>query len=247
MALFARAQAVALGYSLDVFERSAFTSCAKLQTTLRNRGITNVLLGPIFSKSMAIELDWSKFITVQLLPGFFSLPLHAVVQDHFNGVVLAWQKAVDHGYSRIGITLLDHPFRLMDDILRQSAVDACQKYLFPDLPIIPPFHYPPTDLKQKAFAKWIEMQSPDVVIGFNSTHYKYCRTKSGKEISYACLHGANAAGLSGIMDATISFGKEGINLLHFCRRTHQWGLPEERIDHVIEPKWFEGGSMPKKS
>ena len=240
-----RQQAALLGYDVELFYRAEFSNSAKLQRALRNRGITDVILGPIFDRSSIVELDWSKFICVQLSPGLFPLPLHGVVQDCFNTVVLAWQKAVDHGYQRIGAVLFSHPVQIMDDVLRRSAVDACQNYLYSHLPRLGPLLYSTiNDLQIDHFVRWVEITDPEVIIGFNSTHHVIFRSRFHREIPYISLHTDGRAGEAGILEAAPSCAREAVNLLHFCRRTYQWGIPKERIDHVVEPVWTEGNTLP---
>jgi LacI family transcriptional regulator len=238
-------QGLVFGYKVEVFYREDFPSSAKLQSLLRSRGITEVLLGPTYDDSYAVEFDWSKFICVQLLPGFVRLPLHSVATDHFEGVVLAWQTAVNYGYKRIAVTLMDHPFFLLDDIKRESAVYACQRHLSPDLVVIPPFHHAPRESRSKEFTDWVKAYRPDVILDFNSKYYTVCCAEFG-DIAYAVLN-ADLDNIAGVSVPTDALGKEGIHLLDYCRRTHQWGVPEERIDHVVEPKWFDGVTLPKKT
>ena len=242
---FCRQHALSLGYQIEIFRRSEFNSSTKLQATLRNRGITDLILSPLYEKALSIDLDWSKFICVQLLPGLLALPMHSVVKDHFNTVVLAWQKAVSYGYKRIGITLLKHQEQLMDDVLRTSAAHACQNVLFPHLPVIPPFYFPEGPMEKAPFIQWVSEHAPDVVIGFSTVHYPFTVSKSKRKLSFVCLHTHMEIGISGIPDPLEYSSIEGVNLLHFCRRTHQWGIPRQRIDHVLEPLWFEGKTMPK--
>jgi DNA-binding LacI/PurR family transcriptional regulator len=241
-----RQRAMALGYNLENFSRIDFSSSGKLQTALRNRGITDVILGPTYEKSLTVELDWSKFICVQLLPGMFPLPLHSVIADYYGVVILAWRQAVEHGYRRIGITLMDHPITLMDDVIRLSAVDACQKYLFGHLPVLEPFHFRRNEFVAAAFVSWVKRNKPEVVIGFNHRFHLILRAEFPKQIPFINLHKSDEMGLTGIPASADVYETEGVNLLHFCRRTHQWGIPEQRIDHVLEPIWFEGNSLPRK-
>ena len=241
----ARKQAMILGYQLEVFDPSSFKSSGALQRVLRNRGITDLILGPIADPSLAVELDWSRFIAVQILPGAFSCaPLHGVVRDNFNVVTLAWRQAVSAGYRRIGVTLINHPGKMMDDVIRAGAVHACQLHLFPELPALPPF-VSAKELRRNEFVDWIKMHQPDVVLGFNELHFYIFREEFGFDIPYAALHSEGGT-LSGIA-TTSTCAMEGVNLLHYCRRSNQWGIPKERIDHVVEPKWFEGTSLPRKA
>jgi DNA-binding LacI/PurR family transcriptional regulator len=245
-----REQALSLGYHLEIFRRWEFASSAKLQKDLRNRGITDLILGPVFEKSLIVELGWSKFITVQLCPsGIFPLPLHSVVKNHYNRITLAWQQAVNHGYERIGITLVDHPTRLEDDVSRASAVYACQRHLFPHLPALPPYHFGKNLERTVSFKKWLDATRPDVVMGFTDGFHTMLQAAARRKIAFINLHirKEDPIKFTGIPDLADVYEREGVNLLHFCRRTHQWGIPAQRIDHVVEPIWFEGNSLPQRN
>ena len=239
-----RAQAAELGYDLAVFNRFEFESSVKLEKVLRNRGITRVILGAIFESGLKVELDWSKFICVQISPGLFPLPLNSVIVDYFNSVVLAWEKAVSHGYERIGVVLVTHPVRIMDDILRRSAVDACQKYLFPHLPRLTPFFYH-DDPRAEDFLSWVEKFEPEIIIAFHGGHLEIYRGKFHREIPYISLHTTKDSDMAGVLESSFSCAREAVNLLHACHRSHQWGIPKQRIDHLVEPMWHQGKTLPQ--
>ena len=244
----ARDQADVLGYRLEVINRAEFTSPLKLQKALIQRGITDLILGSVFDKPFVSEFDWEKFIAVQLMPGRFRSPLHSVLEDHFSNIVLAWERVMSRGYKRIGVILMDHGIRLLDDMSRLGAVHACQSQLSPDFIPIPPFHVKPENNMENEFVRWVENNKPDAIIGFAGEHFHIFRRVFGRAIPYALLNkGAGMAEFSGISDPNQSLGREAVNLLHFCRRTHQWGIPKQRIEHVIEPAWFEGKTLPAKN
>jgi LacI family transcriptional regulator len=243
-----REEAAVLGYGVEVFHREDFKSSAKLQSVLRSRGITDLILGTVFHESQKTDLDWSKFVAVQLRSGFFSVPLHSVVRDHFNVVALAWQKAVERGYQRIGTVLFEHPLPIIDDALRRSAAYACQNYYFPHLPVIPPLVQRSFGAEAaKEFVSWAKANQPDVIIGFSGAHFFYFRDAFGHDVPYINLHNMLPSQLSGMPDDLGTYAREAINLVNFCRKSNQWGIPKQRIDHVIEPIWYEGNSLPKKA
>lgn len=243
----AREQAALLGYGLEVFSQDEFASPGKIQKALINRGVTDLILGPAFDKSFMMDFDWKNFIAVQVIPGRFRLPLHSVFEDHFANVTLAWENVVSHGYRRIGIVLMDHGFRLFDDMARLGAVHVCQTQLSPELPSIAPFYLTPEDHRDKDFIRWVKKNEVDAIIGFSGSQFHVFRQAFGYAIPYALLNkNSGAPEFSGILDPTQSLGREGVNLLHFCRRTHQWGIPKQRIEHIIEPTWFEGETLPMK-
>ena len=243
-------QASILGYDLQTFRREEYSSSAKLQRVLLNRGITDIILGPVYKDALTIGLDWSKFICVQFLPALFQLPFHSVVKDHFGAVVLAWQKAVAAGYERIGTVLLKQSMSLIDDVLRVSAVHACQTQFFPTLPTLPTLQFENLPgchaFHPKGYAEWIKVNRPDVVIAFDSAHYHFFRSEFGYNMPYISLHYRGEPHLTGIDDDEGTGCQEVVNLLHSCRRTHQWGIPQRRIDQAIRPIWHEGNSLPKK-
>ena len=236
-------QGASLGYRVETFHRGEYANSAKLQRVLRNRGITDLILGPMFDETLKVELDWEKFICVQVLPALSPRPFHSVVRDNFNSVLLAWRKAVARGHRRIGITLVSHstPVPLHDDVQRSSAVHACQTVLFPELPAIIPFK-PVLDwpTARRLFAEWVELHRPDVVIGFNDSVQLLHDPRARHRPAFFALHKDSPAGCPGILNDIPLCSAEAVNLLHFCRRTYQWGIPENRIDHVVEPTWCDG-------
>ncbi len=238
-------QAAFLGYRTEVFRREEFSTSQRLQRILRNKGITDVILGPAFEESLRVELDWEKLNCVQLMPALFPLPLHSVIKNHFNAVVLAWQKAISRGYRRVGIVLLDHPTLLMDDVIRSSAAHACQRHFFSDLPALPPFYTAPGKAREKEFVDWVKTNSPDVIIAFSTSHYFSFLKAFGYAAPYISLHVGVRDEIGGIPEDSENCSREAVNLIHFCRRTYQWGIPQKRIDHVIEPSWYEGTSLPE--
>ena len=242
-------QANLMGYQLDIIRREDFSSSAKLQRHLTNRGITDILVSPSYEGALEVALDWPKFICVQVMPGSVRLNLHSVARDQSHAVLLAWRKAVEYGYRRIGITLMNHSLLVDDDLIRLGAMHICQNRLFPHLAVIPPFEHRPYTDSTEAFVAWVKKHEPDVLIGFNVTHYSLLRSEIGPDIAFANLHKVDAdpLGLSGVFDSHHRAFRESVNLLHFCRRTYQWGIPKDQIDHVIRSQWFDGNSMPRRN
>ncbi len=96
------------------------------------------------------------------------------------------------------------------------------------------------------FADWVKLNQPDVIIGFTSAHFYYYRTEFQRDIPYISLHANQDTEFAGLIGDEGESAREAVNLLHYCRRTFQWGIPKRRIEHVIEPVWKDGLSLPKK-
>jgi hypothetical protein len=97
------------------------------------------------------------------------------------------------------------------------------------------------------FFKWLKAHRPEVIIGFSDYHYHLNRSELDREMPYISLHRDNLPDApSGFSPDAQDYARETVNLLHFCRRTYQWGIPKHRIDHVIEPTWLEGNTLPMR-
>jgi hypothetical protein len=73
--------------------------------------------------------------------------------------------------------------------------------------------------------------------------------KVPEDVGFARLvmeDGAEIGKIAGLMDPDESIGRAAIDQLDLCLRTHQYGLPEVRMHHLIEPRWQDGASMPAR-
>lgn len=248
-------QAESLGYKIEYFYREDYRSSGSLQRVLIARGIRNLIIGGIFQERYSLDFDWDKFVAVAFPVGLIRLPLHAVVGNHYNNVVMAWSKAVEYGYRRIGAILLSHNKRIVDDDLRLAAVLNCQKQLSPNLPIIPYIeeNFSKSFVEPKfshRLAAWINKHRIDVVIGFHGGLHYHLRKLVTRPLGFINLHlpmhsdGSETPAQAGVEDVNEYAGAEVVNLLHMCRKTNQWGAPTRRVEHVVDASWRDGRTLP---
>ncbi len=249
-------QAKALGYQVENFYLSDFSDSLSLQKLLIAKGIHNLIIGAIYHETMTLSLSWDRFVAVSFPVGFLRLPLHAVVSNHYSNVVLAWEKAVEYGYQRIGALLISHEIRFIDDDLRFAAVLNCQKKFSPKLPSIPHIEtlfsddfMRPTFLRRAG--QWIKKHNIDVIIGFHGGLYYAIKELSKNPVGFINLHlplhsdGSETYAQAGIEDVNRFAGAEAVNLLHLCRKTNEWGIPSRRFELVIDSKWRDGNTLPR--
>jgi len=250
-------QAAKLGYHIDFFYFDEYPTAACLQKVLLARGIEALIINGISETNTFLQLDWHRFITVSAYPLETSPAVHAVVQNHYVNFIKAWRKAVEYGYVRIGTILLDHGLDLIDDDLRLAGLGICQKRLFPNLAVIEPLEItaslPQTDLNIiKQIDKWVKKNRPDAVIGFHGGYHFILRDLGYGSLGFINLHlplsqrNDPCHYQSGMEASNGLIGIETVNLLHMCRKTNQWGIPDRRIDHTVGSVWREGSTLPRK-
>lgn len=241
-------QAAAMGYQLTVFFRSDYPNSRVLQRTLRARGIRGLVIGPVFDDPPAEDLAWDQFVAVSVAAGRYRPPIPEVRFDHFEAIVLAWEKSVAAGHRRIGIALFDHRLGLIDDDLRAGAAHICQTHRFAHLPPVPPLVYG-FGITPGEVASWIERYQIGMVIGFSSNIY-WQMHEAGisipEEVAFCSLHLSREDvrdGIAGCLSSGLPCGAEAIEMLHRGLLANAYGLSPTRITHMLEPVWVDGRSL----
>ena len=245
----ALARAGELGYKLDAFHTKQYANDAALQRVLRARNIRGLLLDMI--EPPCVNLKWSDFCAVNCRLGSFLPPLHTVYQDVVSAIEALWQGAHARGYRRIGFAMLEYDKSpLDDDALRRAAISLTQN----QSGAVPPLILKSSQDWWHKTPKWYRKWKPDAVLGLNVAILHSLRLEGGvkvpEEVGFARLVWENETEIgkiAGLVDPEESIGRAAIDQLDLCLRTHQYGLPEVRMHHLIEPRWQEGASMPVRA
>lgn len=238
-----------LGYQLEVFYRDDYPNTRALERVLLARGITGLVLGPVYTKLPDAEMNWNHFVAVAASPGVYQPPVPSVSVDMFGAVTLAWEKAVAYGYERIGAALYEHKLNLRDDGIRFSAVRCCQERIFGHLPNIPVLIYD-HNTPQEVFTEWVKVHNIETVVAFNSTVYWHL-VRAGiripDEVALVDLHLSTLhEGLAGVLAGGWHSGAELIELVHKGLLANAYGVPKLKVHHIMEPAWMDGASLPRR-
>lgn len=244
----ALARAGELGYKLDAFDTKQYADDAALQRVLRARNIRGLLLDML--EPPCANLDWGDFCAVNCRLGSFLPPLHTVYQDVVSAIEALWHGAHAHGYRRIGFAMLEYGKTLLDDdALRRAAISLTQN----QSEAVPPLILKSSQDWWHKTSRWYRKWKPDAVLGLNIAILHALRLEGGvrvpEEAGFARLvwEDTDEKGeIAGLMDPDEFIGRAAIDQLDLCLRTHQYGLPEVRMHHLIEPRWQEGASMPNR-
>ena len=240
------ARAGELGYKLDAFHTKQYVDDAALQRVLRARNIRGLLVDMI--EPPCVNLNWSDFCVVNCRLGSFLPPLHTVYQDVVSAIEALWQGAHARGYRRIGFAMFEYGKALIeDDALRRAAISLTQN----QGGAVPPLIVNSSQDWWHKTPRWYRKWKPDAVLGLNVAILHALTMEGGvqvpEEVGFARLvteDGAEIGKIAGLVDPEEPIGRAAIDQLDLCLRTHQYGLPEVRMHHLIEPRWQEGASMP---
>lgn len=247
-------RAAELGCRIDHFVLEDHAGSAALQRILTARGIRGLIVGTFFEPHPLLALDWSRYCAVNIAHSDYQPPLHMVAHDAYNGVLLAWRRALAYGYRRPGLVILRHarPASVEDDERRRAAALV----LHADAPSgrkVPPLFYSsrdPYDATVRCVVAWYQKWKPDAVIGFNTgirdmlVHDGHVRVPA--TTGFASLTGESGARYTGIAGTALGVGRAAVDFLQLALRTNQWGLPRLRIRHYLEPEWIDGATLPRR-
>ncbi len=236
-----------LGYILQPFNIKEFQRPGHIWKILYARGVAGVLLSHIPSDALPLLLQNDRFPAV-CCGRWNQLPFHTVRPGILMATQRLWSKVVSYGYQKIGVAVCCHTHPLEDDFCRHAAILACQqKEGLTGRRAIPPFTRLLSDLT--AFLAWVKKYSPDVVIGFNLSHYQTLVEAGYRipdDIGYASLH-VNSSEMPhqlwSLDQQYNTIGECAVNLLDQLIRSGERGRPAVPLDILVEPSLVEGASL----
>ena len=244
-------QAAHLGYRLEVFPISEYPTGQRLAEVLFNRGIQGVLLGQISTPGYLDSFDWSHFSAVAVSEGSVRPPTHLVMPNHHQAVHNAWDHAMQLGYQRIGMVILDDTAAL-DFHDRRSAfldqqtdVPAARR-----LPVLPLSIINWSEAEHRRQVKtWVLRNHPDVVLGFNDFIEWKLRDADihvPQDVAFISLWNARPnlpfAGMRLFADEV---GRRAVNWVDSLLRARERGLPLHPSTQAVDFVWQDGISAPK--
>jgi LacI family transcriptional regulator len=245
----AKPVAEAHGFRLEQFHIVEYPRPERLLQVLRARGITGVMIAPLPPEATAfgVTLDWSEFTVVQCNLGWHRMPTLTATFNWSEAIRMAWKRAVDYGYHRIGPAIFAHEPWAAEDFDRFGAVKACQ-HGHPELPALPPLLS--NVLDRAAFLKWHERHRPDAVISFHSEPHQWL-VDAGVAVPAEC----GFVALNEQLDERIchtggpvsQVGAAAMDLLLGAMRNHERGLPPVARLLLVSPVWGPGTSLPRRT
>lgn len=237
-----------LGYRLEEFRWPAGKSGRRLQSILQTRGVRGLLLPPHRNDMDLPDFDWGQFSLVRFGASVTSVRAHTVTSDQAHCARLAYEKAVELGYTRIGYVSDDKFEHNTRGHFREGYLNAKEE-LVPRrnrlntlmLGEKPSAH--PAELRA-----WLKRDRPDAVIT-PVPFFKALTDQLGLRIP-ADLAVATTSLLDGGLDTgsdqnSHEIGRVAVSTLASLVLENQRGIPAYQRRILVEGRWVQGTSMPK--
>ena len=239
-----------LGYVPTVYPLEEMRRYQDFTRLLYHRGTVGaVITGQPQTDLFDNHKHWNHLCLTQCGRYQSTLPLHSVRPNIFQAIQLAFTKAYDKGYRKIGFAIGQHTEILEDDLARFGAA---MSFIHTKLPaknrINPFFGYLDDD---ESIIEWFNKHSPDVVVGFSSNLW-YKLQDAGisipKDTGYIALHmqpnQSNSGKIAGLNQSKRQIAEQSILLIDQMVRHNERGIPDAPRDILIHSSWVEGSSLP---
>ncbi len=233
------------GYRLEEFVVNEALSMPRLASILRTRGVNGIIIPPHYEFDAAewSAFPWEYFSVVRICRSMTAVAAHTVARDQPANVNLAFKKAQEHGYERIGFIGING--------LAHSATGT---YLQVNANQPPANRVRPLLLKsalnfgdQDKVEAWLEREKPDAVLT-DQTRLARILAKAGirvpDDLGLVALSFDNYSTIACIDQRGAEIGRTAILELLTLIRIHEQGIPPIAKEILIKSAWTAGDFLP---
>lgn len=243
-------RARALGYTLQhMWSREENMSAQRFGDILVNRGIRGLILAPFSNPSERFELAWEHFAVVTIERPAHYADFHHVVPNYYMDMLLAWEKAREFGYRRVGLVLDDalaervahqweaaHTFEQSRDSRRGRRVP----------PLLLEGGDPATVMRE-----WFGKHKPDLIISRSENDIPRLMGSIGvripRDVGYISLNVLDdMAGVSGIYQPREAMGATAVDLLNGLLLVGWQGPGEFSVGTQVAGQWRDGNTLVRR-
>jgi DNA-binding LacI/PurR family transcriptional regulator len=241
----ALARATERGYKLEHFWlHKDSMSNQRFGGMIYARGIPGLLLAPVPSTRINMDISWSQFSVVVLGLTPSTRQFNRVSTDYYQGMSLALEECARLGYRRPGFAVrvettkrLEHRWEAAY-LLTQRRGGARR----PPVPLVV------QEWTREAVLGWIAREKPDVIIGPVLGKLEQIIRTSGRAVPgdigmAGLLVPAAGDALSGILQDGEMLGALAIDQLISQIERNEKGVPEHPITHTMLGRWNAGTTI----
>lgn len=250
--LGAKAAAERLGYHLEEFVVGPELSPARLQQILVTRNVRGILIPPHQGPFSLPGFDWSLFSVVRFGASVKLPRAHIVTSDQVKCAALAFARAHEHGYRKIGY-VSSVPFERNTKGNFRAGYLSSQENFVPMRRHLHPVCLPEernTAANRAELRRWLRSVKPDAIITSMvpmRTMLDTLGVKVPGDVAVAALSIADGRFDCGVDQNSEEIGRVAMGtlagLIHQCER----GVPDFCRRVLVEGRWIEGTSMPRKA
>ena len=233
------------GYRLEEFVVNETLSMPRLASILQARGVNGIIIPPHqeFDAAAWTAFPWEDFSVVRIGRSMTAVAAHTVTRDSTANLNLAFQKARERGYQRIGF--------ISTSSMTSSATGA---YLQANANLPPANRVRPLLLKtaldfedQATVEAWLKREKPDAILS-DQAKIMPVLTKAGirvpEELGLVALSFVNCCANACIDQRGMEIGRTAILELVTLIRNHEQGIPPIAKEILIKSIWAEGDCLP---
>jgi len=245
----AELRANALGYKIRDFQwySSGMTS-KRLRAILKAQGIRGLILEyNDFEETQqyTIDFDWKGLTAISLGGRPADVSIHNVSSDYFQGAMLAYQKLIELGYSRIGMALHMFTDRSLD--FECSGGFLCAQSVNPTFARIPIHN---TEVEhgwdRGGFRDWYKKYSPDAIVSPDREIFQFLQhmgVRVPADSGFAHLIRPSDSCISGIEHHPKDMGSIAVDLVSSLLHLNETGQTQLMRRELLEPSWYPGTTV----
>ena len=238
-----------LGYRLEEFRWPMGKTGRRLQTILQTRGVRGLIIPPHSNNMDLPDFDWNQFSLVRFGASVPWLRAHTVTSDQAHCARLAYEKAKELGYTRIGY-VTDLRFEkntrghFREGYLNAQEELSTRRQHLDALTLGLDVRKHPAELRQ-----WLQKKRPEAVIATISTFHTLA-TGLGLRVPED-LAVATTSVLDGNFDAgsdqnSHEIGRVAVSTLASLILENERGIPVYQRRILVEGRWVPGSSLPPR-
>jgi DNA-binding LacI/PurR family transcriptional regulator len=245
----AKAEAKGYGYNLlPVWALSRRFTRGRLTEFLWSRGVDGLIVQPLGRAMIGrpLDIDWSKFCSVQIGATLPEPKLNLVRHNHYDGMMQTLLAMERLGYRRIGLC-----FSSDSDV--RSYHRWASAYLYWRTVrgytnrSLPSFHYLAGDVDTRAFKNWLAEHRIEGVVAMDSELMAACQKiglKIPDDLGFSVLdHPGGGSTVAGIDQIGPQIGSMAVDILIMAVRKGAKGVPAHPIQTIVEGKWVPGETV----
>ncbi|MBC2607298.1 LacI family DNA-binding transcriptional regulator [Pelagicoccus albus] len=245
-----------LGYKIDHFWLGKpGLSHERINEILLARGIRGLIIASHkLGEDREPRLQWDKYSSVKI--DFFptSLHVHTISNDQRAIIQLAFRKAREAGYKRIGFVLP----RWWDAYVNHAwtAGFLASQLQVPEQDRVPIKIFD-TEARSSVgmpvaeFESWRKEHNPEVVIGYSEfvkSAFELLQIKTPEDFAYIDIcPETKDSGNAGVFNNCLRVGELAVEILAGQLQQNQIGLPDYPTVTKVEGTWIDGTSLPLAS
>lgn len=250
--VYAGAKAVAemRGHSIEIFVVGRnHLDPARLNTILRARGVSGVLLSTFEIDIEQLDLDWDLFCAVKIECLHLKPHLDAVSNDQLQVARLALRRLRGLGYRRIGLaTAREDQTRLAESFGMGILIEQAS---LPETECVPPLIFGLADVPMlpRLVPEWIREQKVDAVISnWNELldTFATAGVRLPQDVAFASLDvPPSLPHIAGVVQNHRLVGQRAMEQLVIMTEAYQRGVPQAQTITYIPGYWQDGITAPQ--